>query len=42
MPWDTSVFGMEGVPLYISMQDIFELVGGSQMLKINIIQLWMM
>ena len=42
MPWDAYVFGMEGVPLYISMQDILELVGGSQMLNINIIQLWMM
>ena len=41
MPWDASVFRMEGVPLYISMQDILELVGGSQMLNINIIQLWM-
>ena len=42
IPWNASIFGMEGVPLYISMQDILELVGGFQMLNIPIIQLWMM
>ena len=42
IPWKASIFGIEGVPLYISMQDIWELVGGSQMLNINIIQFWIM
>jgi len=40
--WEPSIFGMEGVPLYISMQDILELVDGSQMLNITIIQFWIM
>jgi len=40
--WDASVFGVDGVPLYISMQDILELIKGNQMLNITIIQLWMM
>jgi len=42
IPWQPSIFGIDGIPLYISMQDILEIVGGSQMLNINIIQLWMM
>jgi len=42
IPWKTFIFGIEGAPLYISMQDIWELVGGSQMLNINIIQFWVM
>jgi len=42
IPWKASVFGIESVPLYTSMQDMWELVSGSQMLNINIIQLWMM
>jgi len=36
------VFGIESVPLYISVQDMWELVSGLHMLNINIIQLWMM
>ena len=42
IPWDASIFGMEGVSLYISMQDILELVQSTQMLNINIIHLWIM
>jgi len=42
IPWQPSILGIDGIPLYISMQDILEIVGGSQMLNINIIQLWMM
>ena len=42
IPWQPSIFGIDGVPLYITMQDIVELISGSQMLNINIIQLWMM
>jgi len=29
IPWDASMFGVDGVPLYISMQDIFELIQGN-------------
>jgi len=29
IPWKASIFGIEGIPLYISMQDMWELVGGS-------------
>jgi len=42
IPWQPSIFGIDGVLLYITMQDIVELISGSQMLNINIIQLWMM
>jgi len=42
IPWQASTLGIEGVPLYILMQDMLELVDGSQMLNINIIQFWMM
>jgi len=42
IPRDAYIFGVDGVPLYISMQDILEHVQGTQMLNINIIQLWMM
>jgi len=42
IPWKASIFRIEGVPLYILMQDIWELVGGSQLLNINIVQFWMM
>jgi len=42
IPRKAFIFGIEGVPLYVSMQDIWELVGGSQMLNINIIQFLMM
>ena len=42
IPWDASIFGVDGVPLYISMQDILELIQGNQMLNITKIQLWMM
>jgi len=42
IPWKATIFWIEGVPLYISMQDIWELGGASQMLNINIIHLWMM
>jgi len=37
IPWQLSIFGIDGVPLYITMQDIVELISGSQMLNINII-----
>ena len=33
IPWQPSIFGID----YISMRDILEIVGGSQMLNINII-----
>jgi len=37
--WKASIFGIGGVPLYISMQDMWELASGFQMLNSNIIQL---
>ncbi|KAL2347405.1 hypothetical protein Fmac_001405 [Flemingia macrophylla] len=42
--WDTRVFGVSSpdVPLYISLPDALEIVGGSTMLNISIIQLWAM
>jgi len=38
------MFGVDnaGVPLYISMQDIMEIIQGNQMLNIACIQFWMM
>ena len=42
--WDTRVFGISStdVPLYISFPDALEIVGGTTMLNISIIQLWAM
>jgi len=42
--WDTAVFGVpqEQVPLYVTLADGLEIVGGSTMLNISIIQLWCM
>jgi len=42
IPWDASIFEVDGVLLYISMQEILELIQGNQMFNITIIQLWMM
>ena len=41
--WDETIFGVDkgGIPLYISMQDVFEIIQGNQMLNIAVIQLWM-
>jgi len=42
--WDQIVFGVDngGIPLYLYMQDIIEVVQGTQMVHIAVIQLWMM
>jgi len=44
IPWDARNFGVDnnGVPLYISYQDVIEILSGSQMINIGCIQLWMM
>ena len=38
------MFGVDngGMPLYITMQDVFEIILGNPLLNITIIQLWMM
>ena len=42
--WDSGVFGVpQGhVPLYVTLADCLEIVGGNTMLNISIIQLWCM
>ena len=42
--WETAVFGVAQVqvPLYVTLADGLEIVGGSTMLNISIIQLWCM
>ena len=42
--WDTTIFGVpqEQIPLYVNLADGLEIVGGSTMLNISIIQLWCM
>jgi len=42
--WDKGVFGVDnsGIPLYLYMQDLIEIVQGNQMVNIAVIQLWMM
>jgi len=42
IPWDATLFGVDngGIPLYIIMQDVFEIIQGNQLLNIAIIQLW--
>nr|KYP39118.1 hypothetical protein KK1_039603 [Cajanus cajan] len=42
LQWDIRVFGVDSsdVPLYISLPDALEIVGGNSMLNISIIQLW--
>jgi len=44
IPWDATLFsvGNGGIPLYITMQDVFEIIQGNQLLNIIVIQLWMM
>ena len=44
IPWDATLFGVHNgaIPLYISMQDFFEIIQGNQLLNITVIQLWMM
>uniref|UniRef100_A0A151UI86 DUF8039 domain-containing protein n=1 Tax=Cajanus cajan TaxID=3821 RepID=A0A151UI86_CAJCA len=44
LQWDIRVFGVDSsdVPLYISLPDALEIVGGNSMLNISIIQLWAM
>nr|KYP55860.1 hypothetical protein KK1_002085 [Cajanus cajan] len=44
LQWDIRVFGVDSsdVPLYISLLDALEIVGGNSMLNISIIQLWAM
>ena len=42
--WDQTIFGVDngGIPLYVSIQDIIDVVQGTQMVNIAVIQLWMM
>jgi len=42
--WDHTVFGVNNgdMPLYVYMNDRMEIAMGSLMLKITVIQLWMM
>jgi len=42
--WDEAIFGMDnyGVPLYISIQDVLDIIQGNQMINIACFQLWMM
>jgi len=42
--YDSHVFGVNnsGMSLYVYMNDIMEIIMGSQMLNITVIQLWMM
>nr|KYP31942.1 hypothetical protein KK1_047505 [Cajanus cajan] len=44
LQWDIRVFGVDSynVPLYISLLDALEIIGGNSMLNISIIQLWAM
>nr|KYP35312.1 hypothetical protein KK1_043655 [Cajanus cajan] len=44
LQWDIRVFGVDSsdVPLYLSLPDALEIVGGNSMLNIYIIQLWAM
>jgi len=44
IPWDATLFEVDngGISLYITMQDVFEIIQGNQLLKITVIQLWMM
>jgi len=44
IPWDATLFGVDngGIPLYITMQDVFEIIQGNQLLSIAVIQLWIM
>nr|KYP37075.1 hypothetical protein KK1_041756 [Cajanus cajan] len=44
LQWDIRFFGVDSsdVPLYISLPDVLEIVGGNSMLNISIIQLWAM
>uniref|UniRef100_A0A151UEC9 Uncharacterized protein n=1 Tax=Cajanus cajan TaxID=3821 RepID=A0A151UEC9_CAJCA len=44
LQWDIRVFGVENsnCPLYISLPNALEIVGGKFMLNISIIQLWAM
>nr|KYP44665.1 60S ribosomal protein L5 [Cajanus cajan] len=44
LQWDIRVFGVDSsdVPLYISLPDALEIVGGNSMLNISVIQLWAM
>ena len=41
IPWDATLFGVDngGIPLYISMQYVFEIIQGNQLLNIVVIQL---
>jgi len=42
VPWDATLFGVDngGIPLYITMQDVFEIIHGNQILNMTVIQLW--
>jgi len=44
IPWDETIFGVNngGIPLYIAMQDVVEIIQGNFLLNIAVIQLWMM
>ena len=44
IPSDATIFGVDnsGIPLYITMQDFFEIIQDNQLLNIAVIQLWMM
>jgi len=45
IPWDKTVFGVDNsdIPLYIHMNDVYEIIQGHQMLNIIvIIQLWIL
>jgi len=44
IPLNETIFGVDngGIPLYIAMQDVLNIIQGNQLLNITIIQLWMM
>jgi len=39
IPWDPTLFGVDngGIPLYITIHDVFEIVQGNQLLNITVI-----
>ena len=40
--WEHILFGLDGVPLYITKPDLTEIIMGNTMLNIFVIQLWAM
>jgi len=44
IPWDKTVFGVDNsdIPLYVHMNDVYEIIQGHQMLNIAVIQLWIL